>query len=135
MDEYQAEADKLQHEADGEEARHGMPLPSHRVHLQRDEHRVDQDEDQIHLERVLVVVRELERQRNKRRLVGIAVDQPEVVLDVWHTGHVEAARVKVVPVAGCGVAVAGDQGHIPESARNRSCTLETISVIFTSLVS
>lgn len=70
----QAETDKLHDDADGEEAGDRMSLPFHGVDLQRDEDSVRQDEDEIHLERVLLVVGELKGQRDKGRLIGIAVD-------------------------------------------------------------
>lgn len=111
----EAETDKFHDDADGKEARHGMPLPTHRVDLQGDEHCVDEDEDEIHLERVLLVVGELERQRDKGRLIRIAVHQTEVVRNVRHTGHVEATWVEVVPLTGGGVAVTCHQGDVPES--------------------
>lgn len=114
--ENQAEADELHHDADGEEAGHRMPLPPHRVYLQGDEHGVDEDEDEVHLERVLLVVGELERQRDKGRLIGIAIDQPEVVDNVRNARQIETARIEVVPLARRCVAVAGHEGHVPESA-------------------
>lgn len=115
MSQDQTQRDKLHDDADGEQTSDRMPLSAHGVHLQRDEHCVDQDEDEVHLERVLLVVGELEGEWDERRLVGIAVHQPEVVLYVRYTGHVEALRVKVLPLTGRGVAVARDQGHVPES--------------------
>lgn len=121
--EYQTQADKLHGDADGEEARHRMTLPAHRVHLKRHQHRINQHEDQVHLERVLVVEREVEGERHKRRLVRVAVHQPEIVLNVRHAGHVEATRLKVVPFARRRVPVAGHQRHVPESAKGREETI------------
>lgn len=122
----EAERHKLHDDAGGEEAGHRVPLSAHRVHLQRDEHGVDQDEDQVHLEGVLLVVGELEGERNEGRLVRVAVHHPEVVLDVRHTSHVEAGRVEVVPLAGGRVPVARHQRHVPESAEERLSVGDTI---------
>lgn len=116
----EAETDDLHHDAAGEEASHRMALPAHGVHLQRDENGVDEDEDEVQLERVLLVVGEVELQGDEGGLIRIAVDQPEIVEYVRHRvrGHVEATRIEVVPLA-CGrVPVARYERHVPESAKD-----------------
>lgn len=112
----------LHGQAQGEQSRDGMLLPSHGVHLQRQQDQVDEEKYQVHFQRVLLVEGEVERQRNVRRMVGIAVHQPEVVRNVRHRGHVEASAIEVMPLAGRRVPVAGHHRHIPESGREREET-------------
>lgn len=114
----ETETDYLHDDAAGEKASHRMTLSAHRVDLQRDEHRVDEDEDEVQLERVLLVVGEVKLQGDEGGLIRIAVDQPEIVENVRHTvrGHVEVTGIEVVPLTCCRVPVAGYERHVPESA-------------------
>lgn len=115
----QTHADKLQHQADREESRNGVLLQPHGVDLHRDHHQVDHEEDQVHLQRVLAIEREVKQQRVEEGHalpVRVPIDQLDVEVELGRF-HVVAAVVVVVPPAGRLILVAGHQRDVPESGR------------------
>lgn len=127
MPQDQHQTDELQHQAEREQLGNGVLLDAHRVQLQRHQQHVHAKEHQIHLEYVLLVERELQRQRTGARPIGPALHQVQIVVDgrrrwrraaarlscgaaVRHTPDVRVdGGVVVLPTARGLVAIAGDQ--------------------------
>lgn len=85
-----------------------MLLNPHRVTLQRHQHHVAQPKNDVQFQSVLSVERKLIGAESG--VVRVAVDQPDVVVDI-----VGGARVVVVPFAGGGVVIARHHGYVPKS--------------------
>lgn len=108
-----------------------MLLYSHRINLHRHQYQIDEEENQIHLEYVLLIEREVKRQWIRWRLIRIAVHQSDVIVDgevikirmntclirIGAIVSIEFTRIEMMPGT-CGrIAIARNQRNIPKSVR------------------
>lgn len=100
MHQNEAEGEELEQKARGEEPRHWVLLYAHGVQLKWHQNYVARENQEVQLHRVVPVIGKLVREEFECAVVGIAIDQPNVIIEFRVSSVMLPLARDVVPVAG-----------------------------------
>lgn len=76
----QGQANKLTEQTQCKQLRYRMLLASHCINLHWQQYDIDEHEDEVHLQQILLIIRELKAQRMRRKVIGMHIHQIDVIL-------------------------------------------------------